>query len=52
MDQMNVDEDGYGLLYTFYAAPNILMPFIIGILFDTFGSRKLLIASILISSLG
>ena len=52
MQQMNKNEYDFGLLYTFYAIPNTFMPFIIGILFDTVGTRKVLFATMLVTLLG
>ena len=36
----NVSETKYGLLYTFFAIPNCIMPLIGGIFFDKLGTRN------------
>lgn len=42
--EFRVSETKYGLLYSFFAVPNCVMPLIGGVFFDKFGIRKCLIA--------
>ena len=39
-NEFNVSTSTYGLLYSGYALPNIVMPFFSGLFFDKFGTRK------------
>ena len=51
-EKMNKDEADFGLLYTCYAAPNTILPLISGVIFDKFGTRRVLILFAVITTLG
>ena len=42
-EKMDTDPADFGLLYTFYAAPNTIMPLVSGIIYDRYGNRRILI---------
>jgi len=49
---MKIDDIDFGLLYTFYAAPNTILPLISGVIYDKFGTRRVLLIFTSIATLG
>jgi len=49
---MNTDETDFGLLYSFYAAPNMALPLFSGVIYDKYGTRPVLIFFTIIAVIG
>jgi MFS family permease len=50
--EFNVTPTGYGLTYSVYAIPNIVLPLFGGILFDKYGNRICLVVFTAILAIG
>ena len=48
IDDMQIDREAIGMMYSFYSWPNLVMVFIAGLLIDRFGTRSM---SLVFSSL-
>ena len=48
----NVNKHTFGLLYSLYGAPNVIIPFVGGALLDRFGARKMLLSFTILVVMG